>query len=247
MKPRLKLAQINSIKDLSPHMRRIVFTGESLKEFPAGYESAHIKVIIPKAGELAPSLELSAEHKKRMRSYTVRAFDQMRYLLTVDFAVNDHKGLVADWALQAKVGDYAVIGGPGPIKYTDLNADWHLFAGDLTALPAIAATLEKLPADAVGYAFIQVPSISDRQLINVPDNVEVRWLENTDIRHNILLEHVAKVDWLPGEPQIFVAGEASQIKAIQQFVKKKKGYQKSKAYISGYWKADASISEVIDR
>lgn len=237
MKPTFRLVQIESMEDLSPHMRRIIFSGEQLQDFPLGVESAHVKVIIPKPGEKQLKLGLAVGLKKQMRSYTVRSFDDKQHYLTVDFAVNDHQGLVADWALQASVGDIVGIGGPGPIKYTDLDADWHLFAGDLTALPAIAATIEKLSNNAVGYAFIQVPTEEDTQHIAAPDKLVITWIVNSDLSRNALLNAIAGIEWLSGSPQIYMAGEAGQIKALHQHVKQHQQYHQSKVYASGYWKA----------
>src|SRR3712207_8636616 len=36
------------------------------------------------------------------------------------------------------------------------GADWYPLTGDLSALPAIAATIEGLPASARGHAFIEI-------------------------------------------------------------------------------------------
>ncbi|WP_198673736.1 siderophore-interacting protein [Algibacillus agarilyticus] len=43
----MRMTQVLSIENLSPHMRRITVTGESLAEFPTGRESAHVKVVLP--------------------------------------------------------------------------------------------------------------------------------------------------------------------------------------------------------
>tara|TARA_B110000495_G_C23033518_1_gene616340 strand:- start:17 stop:487 length:471 start_codon:yes stop_codon:yes gene_type:complete len=147
MGPTMRMTQVLSVDDLSLHMRRIVLTGDSLSDFPENKESAHVKVIFPdvNSADKKPKLGLYLGFKKWMRSYTIRSFDKQNLALAIDFAVRDHEGLASNWALQAKVGDYLGIAGPGDIKHTNLLADKHLLFGDITALPAIAATLEKLP------------------------------------------------------------------------------------------------------
>ncbi len=227
--------QVFDIKDLSPHMRRIVFSGESLKQFPENYESAHVKLLVLEPNEDASDLTPGPDLKKRMRSYTVRKFDVENQQLTVDISVNKHKGVITDWAIKAKLGERIAVGGPGPIKYKDLHADWHLLAGDITGLPVIAATIEKLPADAIGHVFLQIPSEADKQDINAPQNVHIKWIVNEDLGYNALIEHIANLKWAEGIPHILIAGEGSQIKDINNLLKENPQYDKEKVYASGYW------------
>ncbi|UJB72393.1 siderophore-interacting protein (plasmid) [Acaryochloris sp. 'Moss Beach'] len=218
-------------------MRRIVLRGNDLQDFPVGQESAHVKVIVPQPGETKPKLEFNSGAKKWIRSYTVRAFDTEQHRLTIDFSVNNHSGIVADWAVQARPGDYLGIGGPGPVKHTDFSADWHLIVGDFSALPALAATVEKLPTSSKGYVLAQVPTVQDQQHIDVPPNMNFQWIVNPDVSCNELLKHIQKIDWMDGQPAIFIAGEESQMKAMHGYVKTQPGYTKTKTYASGYWKA----------
>lgn len=234
---KMRMTQVARIKDISPHMRRIVLTGEDLNDFPSNQESAHFKAIFPKPGQIKPKLGLYPGFKKWMRSYTVRAFDEYSKELSVDFAVNDHTGLATNWAINAKVGDYLGVAGPGDIKHTNYHAHWHLFVADLTALPASAAILEKLPRNAIGAAFIQIPTEDDKQLINAPEKIQLNWVINQQHNKNALLEQVEKFDWLDGEPAIFIAAESGQMQAIKKFLKTKPGYTKQQTYASGYWKA----------
>ena len=237
MSRKMRMTQVSAIEDISPHMRRIMLKGADLHDFPAEQESAHVKTIFPQPGQTQPRLGLYLGAKKWMRSYTVRAFDNHNKTLTVDFAVNDHQGLATNWASEAKVGDYLGIAGPGPTKHTDLDAAWHLMVADITGLPALAAILEKLPKKARGFAFIQVPSKADTQTISSPKGIKVNWIINSNPNDNKLLNEVMKVNWQPGEPSIFIATQSRHMKAIKAFVKKQPGYNKSKTYASGYWKA----------
>ncbi|SFK64206.1 siderophore-interacting protein [Methylophaga sulfidovorans] len=234
---KMRMTQVAQIEDLGPHMRRITLIGDDLKDFPPDQESAHFKAIFPQPGQTKPKLGIYAGFKKWMRSYTIRAFNQQTKVLTVDFAVNDHKGLGTDWANNAKVGDYLGIAGPGDTKYTNYDADWHLLVADLTGLPAAAAALEKLPKHAIGVAFLQVPTEQDKQLIHCPEGMKINWVINPDLTKNALLMAVENTSWLSGEPAIFIATESSQMKAIKKYVKNMPGYTNKQTYASGYWKA----------
>ncbi|WP_370980269.1 siderophore-interacting protein [Agaribacterium sp. ZY112] len=233
----MRMTHVVRIEDLSPHMRRIVVGGEALEDFPLGQEGAHVKAVFPKPGEKEPKLGLMLGAKKWMRSYTIRTFDEHKQELSLDFAVNDHRGLATDWASQAQIGDLLGIAGPGPTKYTNYQAHWHLIVADLTALPAAAAALEKLPTNAKGYALIQVPTTADIQPLKKPKGIELNWVIGPYQHKNLLLEKVQQVEWLNEEPAIFIAAESAQMQEIKLYIKTKPGYQKKLTYASGYWKA----------
>ncbi|GHB77410.1 siderophore-interacting protein [Psychrosphaera saromensis] len=238
MGPKMRMTQVISIEDLSPHMRRITVTGESLTDFPQDRESAHVKVIFPKPDAIdnKPMLGIYFGFKKWMRTYTVRKFDQKELQLTLDFAINDHEGLASNWAAKAKEGDYIGIAGPGSkIKHTNLNAEHHIFIGDLTALPAIASTLEQLPASAVGSACIQVPNEADIQLLDAPKGVDVQWVVTKDKLTDRFLESLKAQPKDLRNTAIFIAGATSIVKQLKAYLNKNCQYNKSNLYASPYW------------
>ncbi|MGX6397641.1 siderophore-interacting protein, partial [Rothia kristinae] len=97
------------------------------------------------------------------RTYTVRAVDHEAQTRTIDFVTHGDEGLAAPWAAQASPGDQLVLMRPGGKYSPDPDADWHLFAGDASALPALGSAIEVLPDDARGYAFITPDHDEDRQ------------------------------------------------------------------------------------
>jgi NADPH-dependent ferric siderophore reductase len=87
------------------------------------------------------------------RHYTIRALREGS--LDIDFVLHGH-GPAAAWATDARPG--AQIEALGPRGHTRLaaDADWHLFVGDDTCVPAIFAMLEALPTGARAIAFLEV-------------------------------------------------------------------------------------------
>lgn len=94
-------------------------------------------------------------------------------------------GPAVRWCAAARQGDPIVLVGPdaawdGPPS----GIEWRppadvtsvLLAGDETAVPAICGILERLPHDAVGRAFLEVPTVHDRLDVSAPPGVEVVWL-----------------------------------------------------------------------
>jgi NADPH-dependent ferric siderophore reductase len=236
MKTNVRIVEVQDVEQLSPHLQRITFAGESLENFPENQESAHVKVIVPDDGDYTPGWNYISKYRKVMRSYTVRAFDNHRKTLVIDFAINDHVGRITDWANAAIPGDKIAIAGPGGIKHKDFYADWHLIVGDLTALPAIAATLEKLPQDAIGDVIIQVPTLEDKLQLTKPLGVNLHWIVSPHQTENLLFERLKDLEWRKGVPSIFLACEASQVREIKPWLKTKPGFQSRNLYDSAYWK-----------
>ena len=217
-----------SNKSLTPHMRRITRHGESLADFPADQESGYVKLV----------LGTDSGDKPIMRSYTIRAFDAARREMTLDFVDHGDTGPASAWARRAEPGTRVTVRGPGEKKLVDPQADWFLLAGDMSALPALTVNLEKMPADARGYAVIEVLSEADRQEIRVPAGIDVRWIVNEDNeRENTLLaDEVQNVDWLPGTPYPWFAGEFNTMRLVRRYFRDEKGIDKRAMYVSSYWK-----------
>ncbi|WP_423182635.1 siderophore-interacting protein [Arthrobacter sp. NyZ413] len=98
-------------------------------------------------------------------------------------------GPAANWALAAKPGDSLTIIGPNNRAAHCITAEtysgieWRpglaqrvLLAGDETAVPAISAILESLPAGITGHAFLEVPEAGDFQDVATDADIEVTWL-----------------------------------------------------------------------
>jgi NADPH-dependent ferric siderophore reductase len=237
MGPTMRMTTVTSVIDLSPHMKRIIVTGDDLNDFPEDKKSAHVKAIFPnpESASKMPKLGLYFGFKKWMRSYTIREFNKQHLELTLDFAVNDHQGLATNWALLAKPSDQLGIAGPGEVKHTDVNADKHLFFGDFTALPAIAAIIEELPENAVGKAWIQVPEALDVQTFNTPINLEINWLITENKLTNEFLDALQLQPKKLDNCAIFIAAEASVVRELKDHLNQDCSYDKSKLYASAYW------------
>ena len=192
---------------LSPNMFRISLGGEALNDFPEGQESGYVKLVFPKisdSGDKNGGFGFLKSKKNLMRSYTIRKFNADAYQLDLDVVVHGDNGPASAWAIKVAPGEEITVGGPGPTKLADPEADWFFFAGDMTALPAISVNLEKLPANARGYAVLEVIDPADRLDLKVPDNMQIHWVINQhpDMENTILADKVKSLDWLEGEPYV---------------------------------------------
>ncbi|MEM9532389.1 MAG: siderophore-interacting protein [Pseudomonadota bacterium] len=229
-RPAPRRVQVIRKKKVSPHMLRITLGGDELADFPTERESGYIKL---RVGEPTPN----SDDQPVVRTYTVRHFDSAAKELDVDFVLHDVSGPAADWARGCAAGDTIQFGGPGPTKLVDFTADWFLLVGDMSALPAIGANIERLPRDARGTALIEIIHPDDRQDIEIPEALNVQWIVNPhpDVENSVLLDAVKALPWLPGRPSIWVAGEFSQSLAIRKFLKAERQFERNQMYASSYW------------
>lgn len=225
---------VDSTTRLTPNMQRIVFTGENLHDFPADQESGYFKLLVPSSEDTAQTV---------MRTYTIRAFDVTSKHLTVDFALHgEHGGPASRWAQQASVGDCIEMRGPGPKKLVNTEADWFVFAGDMTALPAIACNLEKLAEDAQGYAVIEITSEQDKQDLQHPQGIAIQWVINPtpNVHSPAFIEAVQAITWQTGQCGVWVACEFHSMRALRDYFRNTRKVESRFIYISSYWKIDDS-------
>ncbi|MGP4713358.1 siderophore-interacting protein [Psychrobacter sp. DM8] len=234
-KPTPRVLEVKRITDITPHMRRITLGGEAFKDFPTNQQSAYIKLMFSQPKSSKPI----------MRTYTIA--EQRSHEIDVDFVLHpqEHAGPALQWAHTAAIGDSILIGGPGAKKQINAQADWFLLAGDMTALPAITVNLAELPADAQGYAVIEVISEADIRSLNMPDNMDIHWVVNAvaSIDSSPLLERIKQLPWLEGSPAVWAACEFNSMRALRHYFKQEKQVAKTHLYISSYWKLDNSEDE----
>jgi NADPH-dependent ferric siderophore reductase len=245
-RPQVNLTVIRR-EDLSPHMVRIVAGGDGFADFTNNdFVDRYIKLVFPQPGvEYDSPLDLWSiretmprEQWPFTRTYTVRWVDAAARELAIDFVVHGDEGLAGPWAAKAQPGDTLTFTGPGGAYNPAPEADWYLFAGDEAALPAIAACVESLPAEATGLAFLEVDSDADIQQIAAPAGVEVHWLTRNGVPagdSDLLVQAVADAEWPDGRVDVFAPGERGYMKALRDVLFKQRGLDRKQVSLSGYW------------
>ncbi|MGW3291985.1 siderophore-interacting protein [Streptomyces sp. NPDC001002] len=237
-------AQVVRTERLTPHMQRVVLGGEELAVFAADTCTDHyVKLLFPTGGATYPEpfdlerirAEFPREQWPVTRTYTVRAWDPEHLELTLDFVVHGDEGLAGPWAANVQPGEKVRFMGPGGAYAPNPEADWHLLVGDESALPAIARSLEALPAGAVAHAFIEISGPEEEQKID--SDVEVVWLHRGDRPiGEPLLEAVRALTFPEGRVHAFVHGEAHFVKELRQLLRVDLGVAREDLSISGYWR-----------
>ncbi|WP_225822064.1 siderophore-interacting protein [Streptomyces naphthomycinicus] len=244
-KPRKpRTAQVVRTERLSPHMQRVVLGGEGLAGFTADTCTDHyVKLLFGAAGVTYPEpfdlerirAEFPREQWPVTRTYTVRSWDPVQRELSLDFVIHGDEGLAGPWAVRAQPGDTVRFMGPGGAYAPDPEADWHLLAGDESALPAIARALETLPAGARAHAFVEVSGPEEEQKID--SEVRVVWLHRGDRPvGEALLEAVRGLEFPQGRLHAFVHGEAGFVKELRRLLRVERQIPREDLSISGYWR-----------
>lgn len=244
-----RLLEVVRVTDLTPHMRRITLGGTEIADFPTDKQGSHVKVFIPRPGQDRPMMPKltengpvwpPADERPFARTYTIRAFNAETGELDLDFVLHGDNGPASLWAINAKPGDLVGIAGPGPRGPITQTADWYVFAGDETAIPAISAHLERLPADAKGVAFIEVADAAEEQPLTYQADIALTWLHRNGTPAGqcpLLEEHVRAVAMPSGEIFAWVAAEANATVAIRNYWRKELGLPRSQVEAIPFWKA----------
>lgn len=248
---------VHRVEQLGPSMIRIVFGGPGLDDFePTEYTDEYVNArFVPDGASYDVPFEdddlngVDAALRPKSRRYTVRRWDVVRRLLTIDFVAHGDEGHAGRWAQQAQIGDRLQMTGPGGGYRPNPNADWHLMAGDESALPAIAAAIEALDSDAKATAILLVDGPENELPIERPASVDVRWLYRCTAAdpESLLLDEVQSVTWLDGSVDVFVHGEAAEVRLVRKHLFSAVGIDQDAASISPYWrrgKTDEAWREV---
>ncbi|MBK5221338.1 MAG: siderophore-interacting protein [Acidimicrobiia bacterium] len=231
-------------EQLSPHMVRVVAGGAAFDDFTDnGLADHYVKLVIPRPGVDYPTpftmenvqASLPREQWPAIRTYTVRRYDPGAREIWIDVVHHGDEGLAGPWAANAQPGDLMRLRGPGG-AYTPLDqADWHLLAGDESALPAIASALEAMPHGTDVMALIEVAGPADELPLHSPANVDVRWLHRSggDPSFSAALH---ALEMRAGVVQAFVHGELGQIRDIKAHLLHERGIAPELLSISGYWR-----------
>ena len=245
-------------EEVTSHMVRVVLGGSGFDTFtPSEFTDSYIKLVVVAddvdvAGLLRPLTldrfaDLPAAKQPVVRTLTVRRADPAAREIAIDVVVHGEHGAAGQWAATAEPGQPVYLMGPSGAYAPDPAADWHLLAGDESALPAISVALEALPANAIGQVFIETAEPGDEIPLTAPDGVQVDWIyrggradlvgEDRAGDHAPLIEAVKSAPWLPGQVQVFIHGEAQAVMHnLRPYIRKDREVAAKWASISGYWR-----------
>ncbi|GHJ50172.1 hypothetical protein Cs7R123_75140 [Catellatospora sp. TT07R-123] len=271
--------------ELSPSFLRLTFTGADLHTFADNGYDQRIKLVLPLPGLGLAELptdehwytawrSLPVERRNPIRTYTARAVRPELREVDVDVALHGDTGPASRWARAARPGDEIMLLGPnaaypgehGGVEFRPPAPGTPvLLAGDETAVPAIAAILERLPDDTVGAAILEVPVAADELGLVAPAGVTIQWLARDGRAHGTHLipaVQAAAARLVPGAgasaeiedvdvdagilwevPEnagttayAWLAGEAAMIRTLRRHLVTELGFDRASVAFMGYWR-----------
>jgi NADPH-dependent ferric siderophore reductase len=157
--------EVTATEALTPTMRRIRCTAPGLENlcYLAGQD---FMLTVPSTGTTT-----------FRRRYTIRSFDPAAPSVDIDVVLHGD-GPAAAWAASVQPGGRIEAIGPRGKVTVDPAAEWHLFAGDDSALPASLAMAESLPDPDRALVVLEVDGPDDEQQAHSADGreVPVHWL-----------------------------------------------------------------------
>lgn len=254
---RTGIATVTAVERITPRMARITLGGDAVAGFPDEQPGEIITLIWPADGATDPVLPVDGWRfppgtpDQHARNYTIRRYDAGAPSVVIDVVLHGDDAPASRWGARAQPGDTIGFAGPRVHFVGDPDADFTLLAGDETALPAIAATLERLPAGHRAIAYIEVADAGERQPLQPRCAAEVVWIHRDGApagRCPKLLDALRAATLPPGRAKVWVAGESLAVRGLREHLRDQRGLAIGPMQAIGYWKhretpADADLDD----
>ena len=233
---------------LTPTLVRVVLGGGDLDEFAmVEATDAYVNLAFAPAG-CAVRRRLRPGHRPRGVAEGVVAGPPALHRarlgcrtgeLTIDFVVHGDVGVAGAWARRARPGDALVFEGPSGGYRPDPDADWLLMVGDESALPAIAASLESVPAGHAAVVRLLCDGPEHEVELTCDGNLAVAWVHRLgDGRDGAARGGRARRPVPAGRVHAFIHGEATEIREIRRHLLVERGLSRQDMSCSPYWRRD---------
>lgn len=219
--------EVTSTQRLSSHLVRVVLGGPGLEGFTStGHSDEYVNCFfLPATASYPVPFDdetvrgLPRNERPFPRRITVRTWDSTRGELTLDIAAHGDVGHAGRWATHARPGDRLQLRGPAGGYRPHPKADSYLIVGDESALPAIAACAEAIPAGRPVVAVVEVENAAGQVPLTSPGVLETRWVHRATADGNpdeLLADAVRELPRPTGTVSAFVHGEAASTRAVRR-------------------------------
>ncbi|WP_155054805.1 siderophore-interacting protein [Streptomyces blattellae] len=254
--------QVVRTRRLGPSLVRVSFAGDDLRDFHSDGRDQSLSLFLPHPGQTEPVVpvelgegwwqgwrELPDDVRAVMRSYTLRELRRDPDEIDIDFVLHGVEpgaavpaGPASRWASRASAGDRVLLIGPAvadnrairfrPPADTDLVVIW----GDETAVPAVSAIVESLPAGTRARVWLEVHDAGDIQDLVTEADADIAWLVRAE-GSPTALDAVRAGGLPPAEhPYVWIAGESGCVKELRRHFVGERGIDRRRVTFVGYWR-----------
>jgi len=243
---------VSVIRELSEHVRRITFRATPFATFATTGPDEYCGLIFPTAPGQPLTLpdpgrvnvrtavaRIPEADRPEIRWYTIRSIRPEIAEIDIDVIVHGDSGPGSAWALRAVVGDVVGFRAAGSAYRPQPVGARQLLVADETAMPALYAILETLPAE-VGdvTAILELPdeSYDTGSASSIRPQIVLRGSEPPG---SAALELVRRSS-VDGLRYVWVCGESALATGVRRHLVKERGIDRRAIMFSGYWKLGSS-------
>lgn len=246
----LILTEVKRTERISPHMIRVTFAGGDLDRYDYRGFDQWFRLALPVRtndrldnlpqrfgfGGLLKFLTLPKGTRPVIRNYTVREFRRESGELDTDFIIHGTDGVAGPWAAAAEPG--------APVALIDQGCGWSpvpaersLIVADESGMPAALGILRDMPREAVGHAVIEIFDERDRQRVEAPEGMDVRWVirDQNAAPGSLALTTLRELP-LAESLYAFAVGESALATGTRRHLVNDRGVPKSNVTFCGYWR-----------
>jgi NADPH-dependent ferric siderophore reductase len=173
------------------------------------------------------------------RRYTIRRARPASGEIDIDVVFHEPGGPGSRWAEETEIGSAVEFIGPcGKLELR--RADWHLFVGDESSLPAISALCEAIPRDQTTIAVVQVASHTDRMSVTCS---ELEWVTRGAAPADsvdLLRSEVSRFLLPNPNGRAYLLGEHQVVLALREALESR-GLARDRIFAKSYWRAQPSV------
>jgi NADPH-dependent ferric siderophore reductase len=251
--------QVVRTRRLGPSLVRVTFGGPELIDFRSDGRDQSLSLFLPHPGQEEPVVpvelgdgwwqgwrDLPDDVRAVMRSYTLRELRRDPDEIDIDFVLHEPAGPASRWASRAGAGDRVLLIGPAvadnrAIRFRPpADADLMVLWGDETAVPAVCAIVESLPAGTRARVWLEVRHSGDIQEPATRADAEIVWLVREDQGAEgspMALDALRGAELPDAErPYVWIAGESGCVKALRRHFVGERGIDRRRVTFVGYWR-----------
>jgi NADPH-dependent ferric siderophore reductase len=220
--------EVTAVEAISPSMRRIRCTAPGLGQL--SYQPGQdLMLAVPGPG-----------NGSFRRRYTIRSLDRSAASVDIDVVLHGD-GPAAAWAASCQPGQRIEAIGPRGKVTVQPEADWHLFAGDDSAMPASLAMAESLPTPEDALVVLEVDGVADQQQVSATDGrpIGVHWVHRAGADPASSAKLVAALNGLDlpaGLGHAYLAGELRVVADMRRTLLER-GLIAAQISAKPYWRA----------